>query len=310
MTIALGSAQASELLSRARTLLRVARPGLQYPPGKPLDALFEALWSTADAGGGLELDPRSGLPTLSELTRVRADRLIAPEFLRDHSGRLTDRAAYFRWLATVEIPAAAHTEAKLVARLPKEGARLRVVHDALDPANGCWVRLTAQLTQTRNVLVRFEREDLCVPQAALEDALERCAGADAELGFLLLANLEGVTVEEVIRGQLGPLHGGHLAAPAPLEAVLQEVEPASRTVLHLVVERAATDVAEDLCRDPLSTLYRDALPPGARAAAEAKREQLGYRVSKERRLICTPALETPLRRWSAALPKPIVVRSR
>jgi hypothetical protein len=73
--------------------------------------------------------------------------------------------------------------------------------------------------------------------------------------------------------------------------------------LHSVVERAATDVAQDGCRDPFG-----ALATGEKV--ERRRAGLRYRVFRERKLACTEAVEAPLRVHLASLGQPLVLRSR
>jgi hypothetical protein len=174
----------------------------------------------------------------------------------------------------------------------RRSASFEVVHDRLDAATGCFVRYTVRLEQRGGGLIALRRGDLSEPTERFRTVAERYASADAEVTFLLFAELPDVTVSEVVRGQIGPFHFGGVTAPPVIEQALAEAP--GGFVLHLPLERAARDVAEDRCRDPFTRLYRDALNEDVRATVETRRAALGYRVAKDRRLACTPALERPL----------------
>lgn len=192
----------------------------------------------------------------------------------------------------------------------KERARtdLEVVHERLDAATGCPVRYTVHLAQRGARPVSLKGDDLPVASRRFVHLMERNAGADAEVAFLLVSDLPGVTVEEIVCGQIGPLQFAGVDAPPVIAEALAAVP--GGFVLHLPLDRAGVAVAEDRNRDPFRGLYREALGPDARATVEARRDALGYRVAKERRLICTPALEGPLRAALLRAGHNLVVRSR
>jgi hypothetical protein len=292
-----------------RHLLAVARPGAHFVDARRLDAQLSFLGPAGSRGvaAGLEIDEATGLPTLRELLRVRADRDLAGGFLREHAEALPAKAAYYRALAEVEVLPTTAVDVRLVGVAAKR-ARFEVVHDRLDAAAGMWLRYTVLLEQHGADLVRLERGDLSVPSERFTRVVMRYAGADAELALLLLAELEGVTVREVVRGQIGPLSFEGVAAPPAIAAALR-ASPGG-FVLHLAVERAGAAVTEERCRDPWARLYRDALGAEARAAVEARRAALGYRVAKDRRLACTPGVEAELARALARAGVKLVVRSR
>lgn len=306
--VRLRGARADAYLQILRGLLRVARPGAQFPDARRLDATLSFLGPAGSRGleDGLDLDPASGLPTLRELLRVRADRDLAPAFLVEHGDRLPEKAAYYRSLLGAEVAAASALEVRLRSR-GRGAARFEVVHDRLDLASGCLVRCAWRLEERGADHVGLARGDLSAPTARFRAAVERCAGADAELAFLLMSEQEGVSVEEVVRGQLGPLHFSGIEAPALVREVVEAVPGAF--VLHSTLERAAPDVAADRLRDPFGALYREALGADARAAVEARRAALGYRVAKERRLACTPEVEAALRAALSRAGAPLLVRS-
>ena len=306
--IRLRGERADAYLQVLRLLLRVARTGAQFPDARRLDTHLSFLGPAGSRGleDGVDLDPASGLPSLREMLRVRADVELAPGFLAEHGAALPAKAAYYRALAGAEVAPASSLEVKLRAK-SRGSARFTVTHDRLDAASGCWVRCAWRLEERGSSNVGLAAGDLSAPTERFRAAVERSGGADAELAFLLMAQVEGVRIEEVVRGQIGPLHFLGVEAPELLRGPL-EACPGS-FVLHLAVERASPDVVADRLRDPFGALYRDKLQPESRAEIEARRAALGYRVSKERRLACTPNLEQALRAALARAGSPLVVRS-
>lgn len=288
-------------LCALRALLAVARPGAQYPEGRSLSERLRFL------PAALEIDPRSGLPALRALGQVDAERALAPEFLEKHAAALPDRAPRFRALLEATLEPLHRVQVRLIHR-DGDTSRVQLVRDLVDPASGCLVRFTIVARQRGEGQVSFVRGDLSRASSQLTGAVEEAASGDAEMALLALAKLPGLTPEDVVRGQLGPLCTARFPGPALLAPALACAPDGA--VLHLSLERAGTTVPEDRCLDPLASLYRDALSPEARARVEARRGQLGYRVVKERRLVCTPELESPLKAALSAAGARLVVRSR
>jgi hypothetical protein len=292
-----------------RALLRVARPGAQFPDPDRLDSHLGLMGPAGSRGchPSLDLDPASGLPTIRQWLAVRAERELAPAWLRAHPRASSARAEYCRALAAAEVLPASSVEVRL-RRRERSAAHYEVLHDRLDAASGALLRYTLHLAERGDRHVAVAEGEHVRPTRRFLNLVERHSGADAELTLLLVSDLPGVTVEEVVRGQIGPLHFAGLPAPALFAPVLQEVPGA--VVLHLALERAGRDVAEDRCRDPFARLYRDTLSEPARAAVERRRDALGYRVAKERRLVSTPSAEVPLKAALARAGAAAVVRSR
>jgi hypothetical protein len=288
-------------LSALRALLAVARPGAQYPDGRSLSERLRFLPIP------LEIDPRSGLPALKALSQVDADRALAPEFLEKHAAALPDRAPRYRALAEASLESLHRVQVRLIHR-DRDASRVQIVRDLLDPASGCLVRFTVVALQRGEGQVAFVRGDLSRPTPQLTHAVEEAASGDAEMALLALAKLPGLIPEDVIRGQLGPFCTAQVPGPSLLAPVLACAPEGA--VLHLALERAGSTVPEDRCLDPLASLYRDALQDEARARVEARRAELGYRVVKERRLVCSPELEAPLKIALSAAGARLVVRSR
>jgi hypothetical protein len=291
-----------------RRLLAIARAGTHYPDAARFDAHLALLGPNGSRGvhHSIDVSPMSGLPTVPQLLGVRADREVALEEREDGKQPLPERTGYHEALLAAELLPTASVDVRLRRREGKR-AFLEIVHDRIDAANGCPVRYTVHLSH-RGRSVRVTDADIAEPSERFVNLIERNAGADAELAFLLISEMPGVKVEEVVRGQIGPLHLDGVDLPPLLAGVIDSVPGA--VILHLAFERAGVEVAEDRCRDPFARLYRQILSKEPRGVVEARRAKLGYSVSKERRLICTPSTAEPLRAALRSAGTPLVVRSR
>lgn len=287
-------------------LIEIARPGALYPDARRLTAHVGFLCPAGSEGINRELriDPGSGLPTVVQWLSVRAEREVARG--RDAAGLEGPRARYAHALLASELLEASSVAARFRKR-DGQHSLLEVRHDRIDAASGCPLRYTVEMTQRGRRPVALGDDDVPEPSRRFVHLMERHSGADAELALLLLSELPGARVEEVVRGQVGPLHFDGVAVPPLLAPLFEEVKGAF--VLHLAFERAGTAVAADSGRDPLAPLYRDSLSPEARAPIEEMRARLGYRVAKERRLVCTPSAEEPLKALLARAGLSLVVRS-
>ena len=297
--------RASGYAAVARHLLAVARPGAHYSDGRRLDAHLSFLVDAGQPPGTLDVDPRTGLPTLRQLLRVTADADLARRELADEPAD-SPRRRYWEALAAAEVMRPSTVDVRLRVRASGR-VRLEVVHDRIDAASGLFLRYTALVEVRGTRQVAMSRDELPEPTQAFLNLMERNSGADAELALLLLSDLPGVTVEEVVRGQIGPLHFAGIDVPQLLTPVVRDCPGAF--ILHLALERAGIAVSEDRCRDPLASLYRHRLSARARPAIDARAAALGYHVAKERRLVCTPSAEPALRSTLARAGARVVVRS-
>ncbi|MBI3181659.1 MAG: hypothetical protein HYZ28_05915 [Myxococcales bacterium] len=285
-----------------RALLEVARPGAHFQDARRIEAFLSFLGPKGSRGKQrfVDLDPRSGLPIRRSLTRLRSVQKVARDFFRAHRARPSAKASsFYAALAAVELPDASGLEARLVSR-ERGLSRFVVSADRVD-GRGCLARHTFVFAQRGEAHVGLERGDLARPTEAFCLAVDRAVAGDAERAFTALAALEGVSVEEVVRGVIGPLQREGVEGPATVSPVLESLPGAA--VLHLALERAGGTVGEDRCADPWSELDRS-------AEACARRSALGFRVAKERRLVCTPTADAPLRAALSAAGVSLVVRSR
>ena len=291
---------AAPYLKLLRSLLAVARPGSLFPDAAPLDHWLELLGRPNARGRHVPFTVHagSGLPARRSLERLTRTQHVARAVLREAGARV-DRAAraFSSALAASDLPPLSAITARLVARA-RGAERFVVVHERFDVKTGCPVRYTAQLEQRKARHLSVERGEQARVSERFSRELAIACDDSAEDAWLSLTSMEGLTVSEVVRGQLGPLTtalGG--------EAVFGPLVAQGGGVLALLLERAGSSVATDHDGDPWKRLDSSEL-------AGRRREALGYRVSRERRLVCTPELEASVRRLVAATGRPLVVRSR
>lgn len=282
-----------------------ARLNEHYPPGKRLAGQIRAMGPQAHLGlyGELKVDARTGLPTYREWTRVCADAELAPKVLAElppieelkpraqaqpqgiHGKQLL-KHHYYSQLREIDATPPSH----MVVRLRKVDAKERrawfhVVLDKLD-ASGLFVRFSIDLSQQASFWNRAMVElddDAAKETEALRAIIYRMSSLDAELTFVRLADTEGLTVERVFKGTVGPIFVAGVPVPPGLAKVLPEGAPGM--VASFGLDMASDDLARDGDNDPLDSLLTDRLPEDqARAYVQARR-RYGYRVFKDRKLV-------------------------
>lgn len=219
------------LLGRALDALRLNR---QFPDW---DRVRDHLHEAADtAPTGLRVDRASALPVAREWMRVRVEAEL--------EGRTT------RALPAREVHVA-------LRNLDGDRASYAVRVDRLDI-------VTATVTRYSLVLSDRPGRVVSVGELALQAAgrfqrqLELLSTQDAALAFAVLRDQEGLEVEEVVRGVVGPAAlvpgdpllppGDPGCGPADLLAL-----PLRGPLLSACLERASIDLAERRVDDPLAT---------------------------------------------------------
>lgn len=290
-------AQVDEWSSLFRALLAVARPGAQFPDAARWRDLAELVTRAGPKGRpqAVAVSTVSGLPTRGFLSRLQRLQFVAREFFKTHRARPTKEArAFYTALAAVELPPVSATNVRLVSR--GRADRFVVVHERLQP---CAVRFTIQLDQRGAKHVLLDRANLARPSEHFLEALTRACDGDAREALLSLGELDGLTVTEVIRGQLGPFVSAfardETEAARDVAALRGIVDAHGGAVLSLALERAGVTVSQSRNLDPW---LADAGPMPANT-----------HVAKERRLCCTPGLEAPLKALVKELGCPVLVRS-
>lgn len=258
---------------------------------------------------GLELNLRTGLPTEKAVGQILSERDLSDKFLAgldqealrrkpDPSEldlRRLQQAAYHRDLLASRLPRRTHLDLSLRrVESDKQRAFFTTVFERFDPTEELFVRYTVQLYQhhgrwTRQ-LVELQGDDV-EATGPFRNVISRYHADEAEFGFILLSELPAITVEEVVRGRIGPLWFEGVEMDPEVQALLQ-AHPGS-FILHFPSERAALDIKEDRNHDPFSGTWRDALEPPARDLALQKARALGYHVYKERKFACTRAIAGP-----------------
>ena len=239
----------------------------------------------------------SGLPATQVLEKLSAMREVAVAYLRQH-GAKPSRAAQ-GWstpLAAAELPPLMSTEARLVSKGRGPG-RYSVVHERWEGSSGCPTRFTFHLSDASGRYLSVDKSDQAQVKPLLRIALEVACRENAEQAFLQVGALDGVQVGDVVMGQLGPFE-----APQWIPGDQQPLRSFDG-VLHLVLERAASDVAADMSLDPF-------VPLEVGPDALKRRAALGFHVSRERRLCCSQAQQRPLQAHLKKLGASLVVRSK
>ncbi len=286
-----------------RGLLELARTSAHFPEAAGLLAWLWVLLRPTRLGRAPRIALRpSGFPSvrgLRQLHRLRDAALSlsreAPLPAETKKDTLTSR------LLSASLPKLASLEATLISR-GKGQTKLLLVHDGFD-ALGCPVRLTARLTQTKGKHFTLDREERIAVGPTVAAALGEAPGPSSEAALESLLALGGLGVEEVVRGQLGPVASALAGESwAELEALVEDA-PAGEAILPLTLERCGPGVARDADGHPLH-------PVDVSPEALVRRRSLGVHVSRELKLVCTPGVEAATKMLVAKLGKPVIVRSK
>lgn len=311
------------LLTRA---LAAARLNKSFPDRRALEGTLTAL--AGDAHQGLYeqvyVDARAGLPNMASLTRVLADREVGRETLRGLDDqttldarrgeaevfeRLARKRRYYELLGTLELAPVDRHRVLLRRHEPGQSrASFRVELTKLS-ASGCYVHLVVELWQTASLwshkLVSVDAAgEVAEGTEALRGMVYRFADFDAETLFVRLHELEGVSVERVQRGVIGPalwaIYDGttlHRVAEPGDDALARTWSSwlpggaieTPQLVLGLATDTAALDVRDEASNDPLVALLADQVTETERARYRILRERHPFRVYKDRKFVTTAA---------------------
>lgn len=307
--------------------LVAGRASKAFPDRKPLEATLAALAPELHQGlyDEVYVDARSGLPNLASFTRVLADREVGIESLtrlesqgeldaRRGEAEIFERMArkrrYFEALRGLELAPVDRHRVLLRRHEPEQSRASFKVELTKLLADGCYVRVVIDLWQRSSVwaqsLVRLDDGgDVAEGTEALRGTVYRFANFDAETLFVRLHEIDGVTVERVQRGLIGPVLWA-----IPGDGVLHRVaEPGSgalarawstclpdlatgppQFVVMFASDTAANDVREEASNDPLSPLLGDQLSSDERARYSILRARHPFRVYKDRKFVVTAAV--------------------
>ncbi len=325
------------MLGRA---LAAGRTNKSFPDRKPLEHTLLALGRDKHLGlyDEIYIDSRAGLPNLASFTRVLSDRSVGMESLSRlgsqqeldaRSGeaevfeRMSRKRRYFEALRALELaPVDLH---RVLLRRHEPGqsrASFRVELTKL-LSDGCYVRVVIELWQRASLwaheLVRLDAAgEVAEGTEALRGTVYRFASYDAETLFVRLHELEGVTVERVQRGVIGPVlwsipdegandHRLHRVAAPGMSTMarawtesLIDLAAAPQMIVMFASDIAAIDVRDEVSNDPLSPLLGTQLNDNERARYRILRERHPFKVYKDRKFVATDAAKPIVERVCAA----------
>lgn len=242
-------------LGRALDALRLNR---QYPDWERVRDHLAAAGRTA-----LRVDRHSGLPVPREWMRVRVEAELA---------------------GTPDLALPARAVHVALRHLAGGRASYAVRVDRLDVATATVARYGLVLSDTPGRIVS-DGELALEAGARFRASLELLSTQDAALAFAVLRDQQGLEVEEVVRGVVGPalyVHGDVACGPAALRPF------GPGPVLSACLERASLDLADRRVDDPLADTV---VVPGARQP---------FGLHRSRKWAAPEAQVPALRAWLAA----------
>ncbi|MEM6290062.1 MAG: hypothetical protein AAGA54_02320 [Myxococcota bacterium] len=312
-----------DLLGRA---IRSARLNKTFPERRQLDGTLRALGAKAHHGlyDGIYLDSRWGLPNMASFTRPVADQGVGAGALAEYESqaeldakadqadvfaRMAAKRRYFELLQTLTLAPVDEHRVLLRRHEPAEArASFRVELTKLS-GSGAYLRVVIELTQTSSVwshkLVDLDvNGEVASGTEALRGMVYRFASYDAETLFIRLHELEGVQVERVQRGIVGPVrfalpteHGvvSVLEAADDLTSAAWSEACAAAGGQPLMMasfgsDVAALDVREEKSNDPLAPLLSAGIRDVERARYTLLRERHPFRVYKDRKFVASRPL--------------------
>jgi len=331
-TQALTEPEATTYLGLLGRALHAARLSSAFPDRKQLQGSLEALAEGIRRGvhGELYVDARAGLPNLAALTRVLTDKAVARESLarmgdraalESRKGeaevfhRLAAKHAYYEGLGARELAPVDHHRVLLRRHDPATGtAAFRIEMTKLD-ATGVYLRLQIELAQVsslwRRKVIDLDKDgETAAASDAFRSMVYRCADLDAEALFIRLHGIEGVSVERVQRGVVGPalfsLPGRGASVVRTMEAPEDALGAAwhawsvgagaaeherAEVLVAFATDSAAIDIREEKSNDPLAPLLSARLRAEEGARYRALRERYPFKVFKDRKFVGTPGLK-------------------
>ena len=317
-------------LDRLVAALRAARLNNTYPDRRRVQGSLETMKLAMDANiyEQLYVDARAGLPNMASFTRVLTDHEIVEGSLSrmsatSHYEQKRDEAEVYarllekrRYLEAIQgKPYAPLDEHRVQLRRhdPTTGtAEFRLDLTKLD-ATGLYVRITIELTQVASMWRRKVSDlDADGESAAANEAFHatvyRNASYDAEHLFIHMHDIEGVSVDRVQRGVIGPVlfrlpDGASCVVPAEpaqsnqrlAHAWTRWLETATSDAPELVMcfqsDIAARDVREEKSNDPLEDLLSTSIQDSERARYQHTRERFPFKVFKDRKFVVTKGTE-------------------
>lgn len=316
--ILLKDADADQYLEFLRKLVKGGRLNQFYPNPNGMDNLYRLMAPAGNLGidPEIRINPRCGMPSEPDIGRVLADKEAAPRFLSrndtaevnsrtdEASFKLHRRLQYLRDVHKSDLPKRIHHELKLrKIDLVTKTASFYSIFERYDPGEGVFTRYTITLqhqdSRWNKAQIEMQGDDLKATEA-FRAVISRYHSDEAEFAFILLSEVPGIKVEEVVRGRVGPLWFKEAdTMPDEVRKLLEE-NPGN-FILNFPLERVVinSSAKEDLQADPFSRLYRNTVEGDAKQFALERAERLGYRVFKERKFCVTKAIAQPFQQLLA-----------
>ena len=242
------------------------------------------------------------------MTRVVTDHALASE-ARESLDPV--KRGYRQALRKLE-PAPVDEHRVVLRRHDAARSRAEVRFDLIKLAgSGLYTKISVDLVQTSGAwsheLVRVDADrEVVNATAGLRTTVYKLATYDAETLFARLQELDGVEVQRVERGVMGPIlfavpHEGRVTcpvqpAPTPLATAWAEDLTASpagsgRDARDLLNRPGGVGREGRPKHDPLSGLLGEAIRPDDHARYEELRRRHSFRVYKDRKFVITPRFD-------------------
>ena len=300
--------QEANYVGRLERIVRAARLNLYYPDARGIRAHIEAMHPRIHKGlyEGIEMNLQSGLPSYKEWTRVQTDVALAPDQLRQLGNRAALAAKakpgtphekqlhkfdYYKALAGRPLANLGDMQVKL-KRIDAEAnkAWFHVILDKLD-ASGLFVRYVIELSQTSSgfskQIVTLDDETAGHTEA-FQSLIYQFTSLDAEFTYAKLHAIEGIEIERVVKGTIGPFYFSAEQAPPVLRPLF---EAPGAFVAMFAQDMVAQDVVDERNNDPLGQFFLDSLSAEARQGYERARAQFEYKCFKDRKFVVPRTLK-------------------
>jgi hypothetical protein len=308
--------------------LRAGRMSNMFPDRRRLAGTLRALGPEVHEGlhDEIYVDARSGLPNMASFTRAITDKSVGKESLGRIAGTVEEQredAEFFdrmarkrRYYETLQkLPLAPVDEHRVLLRRhdPERSTGMFRVELTKLAGSGVYLHVTVELTQVSGLWAHKlidvdEAGEVASGTDALRSMVYRFATYDAETLFIRLHDLDGVEVERVQRGLIGPVlfaiphgEGGCSRLLEPEDDALARAflrwgdgngwEPTQTEMIAcFATDIAATNVREERSNDPLSPLLGEGIENHERGRYEALRTRHPFKVFKDRKFVVTHGL--------------------
>lgn len=262
----------------------------------------------------LEINLDTGLPSEKEITRLVSEREIAPKTLKEEplknleekaqsspsevNRRRLNRFLYHRDLLSAESLPLLDIGLKLKSLdTEKYVAYFNVEVTRFDISESLFAKYTMVAGQEDshwNQQILLSGDSIKYTRN-FRNLISRFTVDEAEFAFVLLNDVEKVSVEEVQRCRIGPLYFRGSRIPEGMEELFEKHPDAF--ILALPTDRATVNMSGDKNNDPLSVIFRDSLEPALKAMMEEKARLMNYHIYKDRKFVCTRSVLSDFSRF-------------